>query len=172
MKVTRQGVFETNSSSTHSICIAKGNALILPEVIHFGMGEFGREERTLRSVGTKASYLFTGLVCNNRMEDFEKIRSILESRGIQVSSEEITFETRQYKNSKGEMVSYQYQINDGYVDHANEMVDFLNAVCSDEDKLMQYLFSDLSFIRTGNDNNDSDISINVSYPYDRYYKGN
>jgi hypothetical protein len=52
------------------------------------------------------------------------------------------------------------------------MGDFLNAVCEDENKLMSYLFSDLSFIITGNDNDDEDVDINVDYAHDEYYKGN
>jgi len=33
MIVVRKGVFETNSSSTHSICIAKTNKINIPEKI-------------------------------------------------------------------------------------------------------------------------------------------
>jgi len=35
MKQIRKGVFETNSSSTHSICIAKDVELTLPSSINF-----------------------------------------------------------------------------------------------------------------------------------------
>ena len=36
MKTIRKSVFETNSSSTHSICITKNPVNILPKAIHFG----------------------------------------------------------------------------------------------------------------------------------------
>ena len=37
----RQSVFETNSSSMHSICIAKQNNYDIPSTLHFDFGEFG-----------------------------------------------------------------------------------------------------------------------------------
>jgi hypothetical protein len=43
MKQIRKGVFETNSSSTHSICIAKDDGLTIPKSLHFDFGEFGWE---------------------------------------------------------------------------------------------------------------------------------
>jgi hypothetical protein len=62
----RQGVFETNSSSTHSICIAKKAELNIPKHVYFDFGEFGWECDTLRSLSKKASYLYTGLIANER----------------------------------------------------------------------------------------------------------
>ena len=52
------------------------------------------------------------------------------------------------------------------------MDELLDAVLNDEDELKRYLFSKDAFILTGNDNEDSDIEIRVSYPYNEYYKGN
>lgn len=156
-KQIRQGVFETNSSSTHSICIAKDAELTIPQKVHFEFGEFGWECRTLKSISQKASYLYTGLISNDRQDDFNKIVSLLKDKNI-----EITYE---------EKVEEKYW-SQGYVDHSDELGDFLNAVCEDEGKLMRYLFSDLSFIITGNDNDEEDVDINVSYAYDEYYKGN
>lgn len=154
MKQIRQGVFETNSSSTHSICIAKDVELIIPESITLCFGDFGWERDTLQSVHDKASYLYTGLMCNDRTDDLNKIINILKDRGVQCHSHEFTYS------------------DSGYVDHSYELTEFLNAVCADEDKLMNYLFSPLSFVLTGNDNDDDDVNISVSYPHDEYYKGN
>lgn len=171
-KQIRQGVFETNSSSTHSICIAKDAELTIPKSLHFDFGEFGWECDTLQSVGEKASYLYTGLIANNRKEDADKIIQHLKDKGIDVTAEEPIYEKRSYTGSDGKLVEYTSGENIGYVDHSNEMTDFLNAVCEDEGKLMRYLFSDLSFIITGNDNDYEDVDINVTYAYDEYYKGN
>lgn len=168
----RQGVFETNSSSTHSICIAKDAELTIPKELHFEFGEFGWECNTLQSVDEKASYLYTGLIANKRNEDAYKIISILKDKGIEVTFEEAIYEKGSYTNSEGKLVEYTSAKNTGYVDHSNEMTDFLDSVCEDEGKLMRYLFSDLSFIITGNDNDDQDVSIKVDYAYDEYYKGN
>ena len=172
MKQIRQNVFETNSSSTHSICIAKDAELTIPKSLHFYFGEFGWEYDTLSWLGEKAAYLYTGLIANNRKEDAEKIFEYLRGKGIEVTAEEPIFENRSYTNSEGKLVEYTSSENIGYVDHSNEMTSFLNAVCEDEGKLMRYLFSDLSFIITGNDNDDENVDINVAYAHDEYYKGN
>ena len=53
----RQGVFETNSSSTHAICISKDHdtsKLKLPDSVSFDHGEFGWECRKLRHVWEKS----------------------------------------------------------------------------------------------------------------------
>ena len=147
----RHNVFETNSSSTHSICIAKDATLTIKTALHFTSGEFGWEHDTLKSVHEKASYLFTGFYANGREDDFKKLIELLISKGIDATYDDEC---------------------DGYIDHSNELHIFLNAICSSEDKLMSYLFSDLSFIITGNDNSDTDVSINVFYPHYNYYKGN
>ena len=160
----RQGVFETNSSSTHSICIAKEAQLNIPKSLSFDFGEFGWECNTLYSTEEKASYLYTGLMSNGRKEDADKIFDTLKAKGIEVTAETPIYQ----KYTDGS----EYVENGGYVDHSDEMTSFLNAVCEDEGKLMRYLFSDLSFIITGNDNDDEDVAIEVSYAYDSYFKGN
>lgn len=146
----RHGVFETNSSSTHSICIPKEDNLKFPASVEFRGGEFGGECATLGSIEEKASYLYTGLANNGRHEDIVKVKNILEQKGVEVI----------LKNSNG------------YVDHSDELSEFLEGMMSDEDKLLRFLFSPLAFIITGYDNDDSDVDINVSYEHDQYYKGN
>jgi hypothetical protein len=152
----RQNVFETNSSSTHSICIAKNSTLELPKQVEFKFGEFGWEKRTLNSVLKKASYLYTGLKDNYRLEDIEKIKQYLTNKNIEYHFEE----------------SKEDRWNNGYVDHSDELTDFLDYVCSSENNLLDYLFSPLSFILTGNDNNNHDVSIKVNYEHDKFFKGN
>ncbi len=171
-KKIRKGVFETNSSSTHSICIAKEAELSIPRSLHFEFGEFGWEQSTLDSMYEKSTYLYTGLVANGRMEDVEKVKSMLSEAGIEVSFEEPVFETHTYTGSDGLPKEYTTCKNGGYVDHSDELSGFLNAVCADKGMLLRYLFSDLSFIITGNDNDESDVDIKVDYAYDEFYKGN
>lgn len=67
-KQTRTGVFETNSSSTHSLVLCESNNL-LPQpfsdniteqgVVTASAGEFGWNEETFTSVYDKLSYLYT-----------------------------------------------------------------------------------------------------------------
>jgi hypothetical protein len=167
----RRSVFETNSSSTHSICIAKDTELIIPKVVHFSFGEFGWEYDSLSSVQSKASYLYTGLVGNSRLEDANSIMETLRKKGIEVTAEIPEYNTGSYVDD-GKTVEYTHCVNGGYVDHSDELVEFLDDICASEEKLMSFLFSPLSFILTGNDNSDSDVSIRVDYDHDSYYKGN
>lgn len=153
----RQGVFETNSSSTHSICIAKDVKLELPKSIHFDFGEFGWEIDTLDSVAEKACYLYTGLYDNGCHDEISSMVETLRSKGIEVTLEE--------PKKDG------WSAN-GYVDHGDELNGFIEAVTSSEYALLSFLFSPLSFILTGNDNDDHDVDITVDYPHDEYYKGN
>ena len=151
----RKNVFETNSSSTHSLCITSNN--ILDEKVdhvNFTLGEFGWEHEKLESVYEKASYLYTGIVYNDLAAKLlPKLKSILDSNDI-----EYDFESEESK--------------DCYIDHAGELEDFLEDVCNDEGKLMRFLFSSESFILTGNDNDNLDVDINVDYDHEEYYKGN
>jgi hypothetical protein len=160
----RQGVFETNSSSTHSICIARNETPDIPQSLHFEYGEFGWGEDSYYDTNRKASYLYTGLMANEMQDEFSTVISILESKGVVVTIEDV--EWGEFKSGE------KYATNTGYVDHSNELVPFLKDVCSDEGKLLRFLFTTKSFILTGNDNSDSTPSIDVDYPYEEYYKGN
>jgi len=152
----RTGVFETNSSSTHSICIPKEKEYVLPKTIHFKLGYFGWEWDILSTTEALANYLYTGFIYNNRETDFMKIVTFLESKGITVTLES-------YKEDK---------YYEG-IDHSGELDDFLTSLCSDEEKLLTYLFSGLSFIRTGNDNEEEVLDNLIdSKTFEVYYKGN
>jgi len=162
-KSIRRFVFETNSSSTHSMCVTKNNVLDQKlEYIKFSLGEFGWDYDNLRSVGEKASYLYTGILANNRDELIDNIKEILQKNDVQYDFEEPEFDT--YSDGSR-------YLNNGGIDHSDELYDFLD-ICKDEDEFMRYLFSSESFVRTGNDNSGSDVDINVSYDHDEYYKGN
>ncbi|MGL4619660.1 MAG: hypothetical protein ACRCZS_11475 [Chroococcidiopsis sp.] len=157
--VIRRGVFETNSSSTHSICIPKEGSYTLPKSIEFVTGEFGWEVTALRSIDEKASYIYTGLLTNRRFEQVASIKSALEKSGVTA----IFSDYELYED--GDLV-------DGYVDHGNELTEFLDAA-QDEEVLFRYLFSDFSFILTGNDNGgDNDPEPSTYETHSVYYKGN
>lgn len=138
----RNGVFETNSSSTHSICIPKKTNRT-DTYVEFGIGEYGWENRR---VDDTPSYLYTAILCaykyDEAMEKVEKLKSILNRRSIGYS-----FEKPKWDDSWG----YKY-LNNGYVDHAYETRDFVEAVLNDEDMLLRYLFDGVVY--TGNDNQD------------------
>ena len=160
----RQGLFETNSSSTHSIVIGNNGEDIytkLPERVCFYGGEFGWEHVIYDDTETKASYLYTSIV--NAYDDIdgavEKIKEVLSKWNI-----ETEFEPLDNHNCFNSF---------SYVDHSYENIDLINKLLENEDLLMNYLFSDGSFVETGNDNDDTDFEgekpKNVLLDY---YKGN
>ena len=148
----RSSVFETNSSSTHSIAISKA-PVVAGKYISFGIGEFGWENDTADT----ADYLYTAILeQNNSSELLNKLKDILDKHSIEYKFEE----PRYVKSSYGEYLDY------GYIDHGYELGEFLDAVLNNEDLLMRYLFGD-STVYTGNDNQESDPSgCNIA---DEYY---
>jgi len=161
MRQTRNGVFETNSSSTHSICISKKPASYL-SYVRFRIGEYGWENDCVEDT---ASYLYTAIldaysyeVAN---EKINHLKHILDKHNVLYDFEEPVYVT-------GSWGTY---LKHGYIDHGNECTEFVESVLNDEDMLMRYLFSD-SCIYTGNDNQDDDpegcdIACDEYYDYDR-----
>lgn len=148
----RRGTFETNSSSTHAICITKSeyrhNSF---SHIDFEIGEFGWENDEYDSLYNKASYLITAILSFNKDEadeNLQKLKDILDSNNIEYTLPELKVDSWEY----GDKTRYYYDI-DGYIDHSGETKDFVNDVLSDSDKLFRYLFGN-SVIITGNDNSD------------------
>lgn len=170
----RQSCFETNSSSTHAICIATEDVLDIPKRIHFGFDDFGWERDTHSSIRAKASYLYTCLTYvvrdyNTLIEYITFIYNTLKSHGV----EDITMDNFEIGIGTWGDIHFSIQpANDCYVDHGDEADEFVKAVCTDEDKLLHYLFSDKSYVETGNDNDDYDVDIKVEYPHEEYYKWN
>lgn len=137
----RSSVFETNSSSTHSIAISKA-PVVVGKYISFGIGEFGWEN----SIADTADYLYTAILeQDNSFELLNKLREILDKHSIKYKFAKPIYE-KSY-NGKYEYLAY------GYIDHSYELGDFINAVLNDEDMLLRYLFGN-SFVYTGNDNQD------------------
>ena len=162
----RRGMFETNSSSTHTIIVTDrktepGN------LVDFAIGEFGWRFEKLTSIDEKASYLYT-MACECLGEDvYHRLYDMLIKYGVECScSVPARFD--------------QYGLDNGYVDHAgaNDAMAFVNRMLSHEHALIKYLFSDESFVITGNDNCGEDQykwmeeQADVDYPHATYYKRN
>lgn len=172
----RRNVFETNSSSTHAICITKNdiNKTLLPTHISFKYGKFGWEFAVHDDTSTKSSYLYQAILScfkdDEREEKLSIIKTLLDNYDISCDFE--------IKKSE-------YDWENGYIDHGDNTIDFVNAVLSDGEKLIKYLFGD-SIIVTGNDNGDEfsdymyegiDCYYNSTYKskfdnYEIYEKGN
>lgn len=162
----RKKVFETNSSSTHAICVSNKpfDYSDLPRKVYFYHGEFGWEVDKRYDT---ASYLYQA-ICNLYWKDLEARMKVLHKISDIMSKYNI------------ECVFEKPDLDEGYVDHYDELDAFVENILNDEDLLIRYLFGD-SFIVTGNDNSeefdetmyDNDGKIKTEFSnYEVYEKGN
>ena len=143
MRTVRSNVFETNSSSTHSIAIPKNCET--NNYISFHVGEFGWGWEEV----DPADYFYTAIYETSNTEEelkqkLDKLSTILESRGISYK-----FFPVKYHISVYEGTCY-LSLDDGYIDHGSELKDFVDELLDDGDKLVRFLSRGLVF--TGNDN--------------------
>lgn len=166
----RRSVYETNSSSTHAICISKNNDYKKRDYIEFETGEFGWEWDTYDTVHSKASYLITAILDGYNKESadekLESLKELLERNNIEYTIPELKVNSYEWD---GNVRSY-YSI-DGYIDHAGAASEFVEAVLSDDDTFMRYMFGD-SYILTGNDNSEGDLNLPSTDDYEIYEKWN
>ena len=161
MKVIRHSMFETNSSSTHSIAISKKkvNVKSLPSKINFYIGDFGWSHEEVN----RANYFYTALALNygkDGLDDALKhVKSVLLNIGV-----DSEFSIPEWYDSG--------RLANGYIDHFDEIREFVTTLMSDDQMLIRYLFSD-SHVYTGNDNQEFDndnatkyVSKSKVYEYD------
>lgn len=170
----RRNVFETNSSSVHSIVICTEPLEInYPLIAVFDIGEFGWSMEVLDDSWERASYFYTA-ACALRQHDVkDEIINLLEPLGIEcVFDEENSPVYTTYDN-------YRY-LDNGGIDHVDECKDFVDALMNDGEKLAKFILDDRSFVVTGNDNCD-DIDREwmerkeakaAAYEHIVFYKGN
>ena len=145
MRQIRNGVFETNSSSTHSIAIPKSCDNI--NYISFNIDEFGWEWRE----ANPADYFYTAIYTTSYTKDeaeekIEKLKDILNSHGInyRFGRAETHIWHSDYDNKD------YLCLDNGYIDHGDELRDFVDELLNDGDKLVRFL--SMGFVFTGNDN--------------------
>lgn len=150
MKIVRNKIFETNSSSTHSFTLSEDKIQYqLPIHIHPDWeGEFGWDFETWRSKEEKLAYVlrcYMSLVdykyssnkdiyMGNLYRAFKPIQNRFKKIGI-------TFDLPTYDEWKY-----------GYVDHGNEYVEDLNYIYNNDENLLKFILNDNSYIEGGNDN--------------------
>ena len=168
----RSGVFETNSSSTHTIVVTERKTEP-GAIVDFQIGEFGWEIERYASVDEKASYLYT-LSCEQLGRDtYQDFYEILCKYGVKCTC------SQPAKFVKSSYSDYTY-LDNGYVDHCYEddAKRFVEHMMNHEHALIKFLFSDESFVVTGNDNTWEDEReryqelCEANYPHKEYYKGN
>lgn len=168
MRTIRKSVFETNSSSTHSICISKKMPEKLPKKITFKAVKYGWE---IDEVFDTASYLYTALFNESTQleTDLAHIASVLEKHGIKYDFKPVQMQFYSYYKK--------FIVVDRWIDHSNQLADFLKDIMSDDDRLLRFLCAPDSKILTGNDNVDgSEVTIFPDDPkkdtHEIYFKGN
>jgi len=157
MKVIRKSVFETNSSSTHSIKINEGDkltsSLLGKNGVHYvECEEFGWERTEYYDAETKLSYIITYLMKDikdeedvsnylnsdeKRKEYFEKIKkAVKEHTGLDI------------KIIKNNRSWFPY----GYVDHQSHCVP-LDVISGTVDDIKNFIFNPNVELIIDNDNN-------------------
>lgn len=157
----RSNVFETNSSSTHSICIPKNTKTTVNHV-NFTLGDFGWENNTVYNT---ASYLYTAILSgynyDEAMERLDRLTDILNRHNITYKFEKPKWEYDKYDGTR------YLSLNSGYIDHPWETHELVEALLDDEDMLLRYLSEGVVY--TGNDNEDNDGRCTVAFEY-RYVR--
>lgn len=170
----RRNVFETNSSSVHSIVVCN-EALDDNHApfIFFQLGNFGWSMDVLDDDWSRASYFYTA-ACQLRRHDVkDEIIELLAPFNIDCSFDEEN--PPQYVDYGG----FHY-LDNGNIDHVDECQEFVDTLMNDGEMLARFLLDDRSFVVTGNDNCD-DIDREwmeqkeakaTAYKHIVFYKGN
>ena len=153
MKQIRRSVFETNSSSVHSISIIKKvDSVAIPKQIFFDNEcEFGWSVETLNDVNSKANYLMSAIACTAKDKDEldRNVELFLGAlSGTKCNNYGLTFEYHHWDGH--DYFSF------GGIDHGNELEEWVQELLGNHDLLYNFLFSENSVIQTGNDNDESD----------------
>lgn len=172
MKSIRSKVFETNSSSSHSLTCSK-EVLTPIELIPKKYAQAGRLPITLKNYGweyfryylfvNKIAYLATQLFGG---KDPEYVRSYDVQESINSGSDALATLHRAVYNLTGCVIEYP-QETDFSIDH--ESVGNGTELCLDIKKLEDFLLNEASYIETGNDNSEAPWTIGTDKGMMGYY---
>lgn len=178
----RKGVFETNSSSTHTIAIDKSDIdkNKLPKSVHFGINSFGWDFSTSNST---AEYLWTAILgflsCSEQTVkvkdkelDLDDVINIIQTEfnkyGIETSFD-LAIDAGMYFNSGRQFgnkvydypqaIFYVDYTGDDGVDHGSELHSFVEYMLSNPENIVKFVINANSYAITGNDNDDTPSHI-------------
>lgn len=149
MKTIRQNVFETNSSSSHSVTISdygKNLKFDLGEEFICEGGEFGWEWKTYDYWMDRLRYAYATLRSAKWNVEYEKD----EDGFILPTTPELQMLDKVLKDQLS-VTTVHYKDDAGYVDHQSVSESFSD-IFHDEESLKTFIFNDGSEFRTGNDN--------------------
>ena len=151
----RHGVFETNSSSIHSLAIPKVTKI--PSHLSFNIGDFGWEFASV----SPCDYIYTAIYAvsfkpEEAKQRLNKLIAALEDNHIEYDLGPVSY-------FKPEWSSEEFYLDNGYVDHAHNLTSFVDSLLDDPDKLIRFLSGGLVF--TGNDNSEKPGYFYRDEPY-------
>ncbi|GIW61132.1 MAG: hypothetical protein KatS3mg087_2198 [Patescibacteria group bacterium] len=132
--IIRQGFFETNSSSTHVIVIARNKSYKKIDTLKVEEDEYGWGVEILSKYWHRANYFYTACVQHERMDLWEKAKSVLLKSGYVNSIVE-------NKDTEG-----------GYIDHQTDSLFFIEKICESDETILDYFLNDSSMVIIANDN--------------------
>lgn len=165
----RSSVFETNSSSIHSICIARGSSLrskdySYPAHLDVHLRSYGWEFAKLETVEDRASYVYSLAMSMDEAEG-----EVIKSHIFDICSENDVD------------VDFDLDRDDFWgVDHACDGTEFLLDMLHNKKLLRDFIFCKRSCVFTGNDNSeapkhlalDEDAWLDKNPGGIAYFKGN
>lgn len=163
METIRKGVFETNSSSTHSVSISGGPGAVMevPLLAEDGYldirtGEYGWERAWYSEVDSRLGYATT-CILNYAYDIFpsflEMVKEVTGAKGIRVNGEIIESIEQMEEIAKEKEKERGCYYAFGYIDHQSvEGGDDILGVVYDPIRLKQFLFNQGSHFETDNDN--------------------
>lgn len=170
MQQIRKKVFETNSSSSHSLTVSHGDLVALPlapEILRAGevtvsKGEFGWEWYRYYTVLKKIEYLVTQLFQDDvPFGTREEVTALLREQ-----SEAFDRLCRVFEEFTGVKL-YVTPGSSGYIDHDSVGVGMLEL--NSDEELRALLFGADSYIETGNDNRSPSRCIPTDRGDEQYY---
>lgn len=173
MQQIRKKVFETNSSSSHSLTVSHGDLMatpLPPDVLRTGQvtvskGEYGWEWYRYYTVLNKAAYLVTQLFSDDiPAGTCEEVTDELREQ-----SEQFDRLCRVFEAFTGVKL-YVLPGSSGYIDH--DSVGVGRAAMNSDEELHALLFGEDSYIETGNDNNRPGRRICTDRGDEHYYQCN
>ena len=162
MKQTiRRGVFETNSSSVHTLVVDKKCPRVpYPKSMSMYSGEYGWEVDKLDTPEEKLSYVYTSILLLSDEEEKQrklvKVSEILNSVGVEI------------EDSFDPSIKEDIEEDDYHIDHACDTFGFVSRILSEPELFLQFIFGKDSYIYTDNDNNDDMFSLEDEDSEDKF----
>ena len=145
-RIIREGVFESNSSSSHSISIMKEpQEYVYPEEIHFEIHEFHDypwDDDDMSSLEGRANYLYACAIAHKMENEFKKIMNEM------LPSTRLIFDNLETYDDEDDDFWSRYLINQAVYE---DVGDLLYVLMQDEILLLNYLLDDTTEVALGRD---------------------